>query len=238
MSNTTAPTSAQPSTDQAVHTFIVCLPTNTDPAFLPALAHARLSTGGYTALGPVSHFPATTRRARRLIDLRKGFTCGGPIGLLDLDAMRRSAAAAAAQTWQYWNYVVAGTPIARPFWAFLDRHRADASRYPLEQAQRDYLTQPRVVAMRAFNALPQNGGILPTAELEAFQAGLTTYATLGQLAAVVADGVATADGVFLTPATTRLDDQLTYLHHANHHLASLPADQPIAAFAVTTAAQP
>jgi hypothetical protein len=178
--------------------------------------------GGYSGLGPVSLFPAATRRTRRLMDFCKGRTSGGPIGLLDLAHMRAGATAAAVGTWQHWDYIVAGTPLARSFWMFLDRHRADVNRYPLAQAQHDYLTQPRIIAMRAFNALP-HGAALPTSELEAFQAGLNTYATLGQLAAVVADGVVAADGVFLTPVSTRLDDQLTFLHHANHHLASGPS---------------
>jgi hypothetical protein len=232
MSSTTAPTRTQPGTATTVNTVVVCLPTDTDPRFASALAHARLTTGGYTPCGPVSHFRAASRRTRRLIACRNGVACGGPIGLLDLDGMRRNAAAAAVQLWQLWHYVVAGTPLARPFWVFLDRYRADPDGYPLARAQRDYLTQPRLVAMRAFNALP-HGGTLPTGELEALQAGRHTYATLAQLSAVVADGVATTDGRFLTPATTRLEDQLAYLHHANLHLASLPPQQPIAAFAVT-----
>lgn len=233
-SPTTQPTPTNPTTSR---TFVVCLPTGTDPEFLPALAHARLATGGYTATGQVNHF-LTFTRARRFARPQITSTSGAPVGQLDLDGMRRAAAVAAAFTWQRWNYVVAGTPVAKPFWVFVDRHRADERRYPLVQAKRDYVNQPRITAMRAFNALPNNGGELPTGELEALQAGLNTYATLGQLAAVVADGVAALDGSFFTPASTRLDDQLTYLHHANHHLAGLPAAQPIVAVAVTPLAQP
>ncbi|GIF01992.1 hypothetical protein [Paractinoplanes rishiriensis] len=237
MSNTIAtatPDGSSSGTTAPARTVIVCLPINTDPQFLPALGHARLATAGYTVLGTVLRFPAPGRRARKHLDVHHGFTCAGPIGLLDLDGMRRAAAAAAAQTWQHWNYIVAGTPIARPWWVFADRYIADPARYPIAQAQQDYLTQPRILAMRAFNALHHNA--LPTGELEALQQGLNTYATLGQLAAVAADGLATADGCILIPASTRLDDQLTYLHHANHHLAALPANQPITAYAVTTPA--
>jgi hypothetical protein len=231
---TTQPIPANPTTS---YTFIVCLPAGTDPQFLGALAHARLAAGGYAATGQVNYFPTLTR-ARRFSRPQMTVTSGAPIGQLDLDGMRRAAANAAAFTWQRWNYVVAGTPIAKPFWVFVDKHLADQRRYPLAQAKADYLNQPRITAMRAFNALPNNGGELPTGELEAFQAGANTYVNIGQLAAVVADGVAALDGSFLTPASTRLADQLTYLHDANRHLARLPAAQPIAAVAVTPAAQP
>lgn len=232
MPNTTTDGSSSSNTAPA-RTVVVCLPVNTNPQLLPALAHARLATAGYTVLGTVLRFPAPGRRARKNLDVHHDFTTGGPIGLLDLDNMRRAAAAAAAQTWQHWSYIVADTPIARPWWFFADRHRADSARYPVVQAQQDYFTQPRLLAMRAFNALHHNA--LPTDELEALQQGLNTYTTLGQLSAVAADGVATADGRVLTPASTRLDDQLTYLHEANHYLAALPANQPITAYAVTGA---
>jgi hypothetical protein len=233
MPHTATPDSSSPANPAPVRTVVVCLPVNAEPQVLPALARARLATAGYTVLGTVLRFPAPGRQARKHLDVHQGFTCGGPVGLLDLDGMRRAAAAAAAQTWQHWDYIVAGTPIARPWWVFADRHRADPARYPIARAQQDYLTQPRVMAMRAFNALHHNG--LPTGELEALQQGLNTYATLGQLAAVAADGVATLDGRVLTPASTRLDDQLVYLHQANHHLAALSANQPITAYAVTGA---
>jgi hypothetical protein len=233
MPHTATTAGSSPTSPAPARTVVVCLPVNAEPQLLPALAHARLATAGYTVLGTVLRFPAPGRQARKHLDVHQGYTCGGPVGLLDLDGMRRAAAAAAAQTWQHWNYIVAGTPFARPWWHFADRHRADPARYPVAQAQQDYLTQPRVMAMRAFNALHHNA--LPTGELEALQQGLNTYATLGQLAAVAADGVATLDGRVLTPTSTRLDDQLTYLHHANHHLAALSANQPITAYAVTGA---
>ncbi|GIH16136.1 hypothetical protein [Rugosimonospora africana] len=220
-----------------LHTFIICLPNTIAPPLLPALAHARLTTGGYTPRGPVPYFATSTRRTRRLIDRWRGHTSGGPIELLDLDRMRGLAATAATHTWHRWAYVVSGTPAAKPFWHFVDRHRADEGRYPLTRAQQDYLSQPRITAIRAFNALPQGGGI-PTDQLEALQAGLTTYVTIAQLSAVVADGMATAEGDFFTPVSSRLDHQLTFLHHANHHLAGLPRDAPVAAIAVACHPQP
>ena len=126
MSRTTPPNPSR-SADK-LHTFIVCLPTTIAAPLLPALAHARLTTGGYTPRGPVPYFATSTRRTRRLIDRWRGYTCGGPIELLDLARMRALAATAATQTWHRWAYVVSGTPAAKPFWHFVDRHRADGGR--------------------------------------------------------------------------------------------------------------
>jgi hypothetical protein len=92
--------------------------------------------------------------------------------------------------------------------------------------------------MTAFNALPTRPCDLPTGGLEAFQAGCNTFATLAWLTAVPADGLATtsmsAHGGWLTPATSRLDDQLAYLHVANTYLVRLPRNTTVVAMAITT----
>ncbi|GIH16344.1 hypothetical protein [Rugosimonospora africana] len=213
-----------------LHTFIVTLPSAVAPSLLAALATARLRRGGYRPRGPVPVFPTSTRRSGRLIDRWRGYTSGGPIGLLDLDGMRRAAVIAATHTWHRWSYVVAGTPAAKPFWHFADRYGGD--RYPLARARRDYLSQPRISAIRAFNAAPYNPGHLPVDHLEALQVGLSTYVTIAELSAVVGDGVVTAEGYFFVPESGRVEDQLTFLHHANRYLAGLPRETPIAAIAV------
>ena len=125
------------------------------------------------------------------------------------------------------------TTPAQPFWAFADRHHGDPHRYPLPRAQADYLAQPRVIAMTVYNALPHRVGDVPTAGLEAFQAGYGTYLNLAWLAAVPADGLAPADGDgWLTAISGRLTDQLTYLQAANHHLAGLHPGVQLAAMAI------
>jgi CheY-like chemotaxis protein len=203
---------------------IVCLPPDTDPKLLPQLATAKLRMHGFTVNGVVPHFPARTRRASKLVDRRHGLTSGGPIRLLDLTAMRRNAQAAAWAQWMLWRQVVADTRPANPFWQFADRHRADPRRYPVARAQVDYAAQPRVLAMTAHNARPDTTVQVPTAALEAFQAGLNTYLSLAVLAVVPADGVATthgAHGGWLTCTSERLADQLAYLQAANAHIDGL-----------------
>src|SRR6266511_1895069 len=137
---------------QQMRTVVVCLPPHTEPRLLPELAHTTLAVHGLTAHGVTPHFIAGTCRAGKLIDRWHGLTSGGPIKLLDLDRMRRHAAAAAAAQWLLWHRVVAGTRPAQPFWSFLDRHRADPRRYPLDRAQAEYAAQPRILAMATFNA--------------------------------------------------------------------------------------
>ena len=193
-----------------VRTVVVGLAPDTDPRLLPELAATKLRMRGMTANGSVLHFLTRTRRTNKLIDRWHGITSGGPIRLLDLDRMRCTAAAAAAAQWQLWHHVTAGTKPAQPFWAFADRHHGDPHRYPLPRAQADYLAQPRVIAMSVYNALPHRVCDLPTADLEAFQAGYDTYLNLAWLAAVPADGLAPAHGDgWLTATSGRLTDQLT-----------------------------
>lgn len=215
---------------------IVCLPPDTDPKLLPELATAKLRMHGFIPNGAVPHFPARTRRASNLVDRWHGLTSGGPIRLLDLTAMRRHAQDAAWAQWLLWQQVVADTSPAKPFWHYTDRHRADPPGYPLARAQAEYTAQPRVLAMTAHNARPDTATLqVPTAALEAFQAGLNTYLSLAVLAVVPADGVATthgAHGGWLTCTSARLADQLAYLQAANAHIDGLHPNQQLIAMTI------
>ena len=223
--------------NRQVRTVVVCLPSDTDPRLLPELAATRLRMYGLTANGTVQHFVAGTRRTSKLIDCWHGVTAGGPIRLLDLAAMRRHAAAAASAQWQMWQHVTAGTRPAQPFWSFLDRHRENQDRYPLARAQSEYSSQPRVLAMNVYNAMPNRICELPTASLEVFQAGHGTYVNVATLAAVPADGLAALHGAnpsdgYLTTTSERLADQLTFLQAANAHIDGLHPNHQLAAMAI------
>jgi hypothetical protein len=230
---TAAPTRPGPHHDGQVHTVVVGLPPDTEPRLLPEAATATLARRGITANGARPHFVARTRRLSKLIDLRDGMSSGGPIRLLNLDAMRRRAVAAAAAQWCLWQHITDGTRPAQPLWSFTDRHRSDPDKYPFDRVQADYLAQPRVLAMNTYNALPHRICELPTQELEAFQAGYGTYVNLAWLAAVPADGLAPASGDgYLTATNNRLADQITYLHVANEYLDGLHPATQLAAMAV------
>jgi hypothetical protein len=227
-----------------VRTVLVCLPAPPDPGHAAQVATTHLALRGITARGVMPHFtPRSTgglrgvRRTRHLVEVWHNTTAGGPIRLLDLEAMRLRAHAQAATQWLIWHQAVAGTRLAQPFWAFVERHLDDPHKYPLSRAQQHYRTQPRVQAMATFNAVPNRPCDLPTTCLEAFQAGQGTFALLAWLTAVPADGVATitlaAYGGWLTPASSRLDDQLAYLKDANAYLAGLHADTTVMAMATT-----
>jgi hypothetical protein len=229
---------------QAVRTVLVCLTAPVHPRHAALAATSQLALCGITAHGVMPHFTPRhtgglrgTLRARHLIDLWRDTASGGPVRLLDLAAMRLQAHAQAATQWLIWHQVVTGTRPAQPYWAFAERHRDDPQRYPLTRAQQQYLAQPRVQAMATFNALPNRPCDLPTSALEAFQAGQHTFATLGWLTAVPADGVATTTpskpGGWLTPASGRLDDQLAYLTDANAYLDRLAPDTTVVAMATT-----
>jgi hypothetical protein len=212
-------------------TAVVCLPAGTPPATLAEQATAALAARGLSTSGVLPHFLTHSRRTGKLVDRWNGLTSGGPIKLLDLDGMRARAAAGAAAEWLLWQQVVAGTRPAQPFWSFVDRHYADKQRYPLGRAKADYLAQPRVLAMTAYNAVPGRACPLPTGHLEAFQAGYGIYVNLAWLAAVPGDGFAPQQGGWLTTRSQRLADLLDYLAIANGHLAQLPRDAHLVAVA-------
>jgi hypothetical protein len=214
---------------RVVRTAVVSLPATMPVADLSRQAIAVVTGNGLHAAGLLPHFTTHTHRASRLVDRWCGRTSGGPITLLDLDRMRRAALAAAASDWIVWDQVVQGSRPAQPFWYYLDRHRADPARYTLAAARSEYLAQPRILAMATHNALPHQPVPLPTAAVETFQAGYTTYLNLAWLAAVPADGFAPTTGGWMAPARGRPADQLSYLTTANAHLAGLdPATRLVA----------
>jgi hypothetical protein len=214
-----------------VRTTIVCLPAHLDVADLRDRASIALAAHGLACAGVLPHFATRTRRGGNLVDAWRGRTCGGPVKLLDLDAMRRAALSTAAAEWLLWQQVVAGTKPANPYWWYADKHAADPDRYPFLTAQADYRAQPRILAMTAYNALPHPRQPLSTASVEALQAGYTTYLSLAWLAAVPGDALAPEHGGWLSTRSRRLADQLAYLTAANAHLAGLHPDTRLLAVA-------
>jgi hypothetical protein len=201
---------------------IVCLPHGTPTEQLTAAAATRLAATPLANLGGAGHFIAHTRLHRgRLLQPWRGTAAGGPVRLLDLDAMRAAAHRAYWYRWHVWNTVVAGTRPAQPYWSFLDRHRAAPGRYPIATAKQQYLAQPRVAAMLTYNAMPTRVLDLPTAHLEALQTGAHAYAHYGWLRAVPGSHLIGLDGTHLTAANDRNATQLAYLAQANHYLTEL-----------------
>jgi hypothetical protein len=209
---------------------VVCLPEGTPSDRLAAAAAIRITVRSRTVLGPAGHFTAATRLRRRQLVQPAGHTAaGGPIRLLDLDAMRAAGRRAWHYRWTLWQRVVAGTTPAQPYWRFLDRHRAAPARYPLAEAQRHYLAQARIAAMLTYNALPNRIMELPAGHVEAFQAGEHSYAHLGWLSAVPGDALLCLDGSYLTVHTDHLATRLAYLAEANRRLTALgPRDYLVA----------
>lgn len=211
---------------------IVCLPKATPTDQLATTATTRLGSTPLTSTGPARHFPISTRLRRgSLVQPWHHTAAGGPIRLLDLDTMRTAARNAYWQRWHIWQRVVDGTRPAQPYWHFADRHRAEPTKYGLDKAQQHYLAQPRVAAMRTYNALPNKIMVVPTSHLEAFQTGAHAYAHLGLLSAVPADGVLTLDGHYLAHTSGRLADQLSYLDSAQRHLSTLGSRDHLVALA-------
>jgi len=212
----------------------VCLPKSADINQLAATATAVLAST--TAAGQASlvgHFATSVRRwgCRHLVQPFQGSAAGGRISKLDLNTMRTQARNTYWYRWQIWHQVVAGTPVAKSFWAYLNRHRANPAKYGLAQAQQDYLGQPRIQAMLVYNALPNKIMELPTAHLVALQTGAHSYAHLGWLSAVPGHAMVTTDGQYLTPASERFADVISFLNTANNHLSTLGRNGHLVALA-------
>jgi hypothetical protein len=209
----------------------VCLPKATPTAQLPGAASAALAAHQMTTAGPAGHFLSGTRRTGNLVQHLQGITAGGPVKLLNLRAMREHAHLDHSNLWTLWNDVVTGAPAAKPWWHFHDRHLADLKRYSIAQAQSAYLAQTRVTRMRGYNARPDRLAVLPTGELEILEAGQDAYATYGWLSAVPGEAMLTLDGALLRPHSSRLDDQWSYLEHANAHVHAMAGDDRLVAVA-------
>jgi hypothetical protein len=99
-----------------LRTMLVCLPAHTRPQEWADLAASRLARHGVRTCGTMPHFAPGTRRTSKLLHRWRDTAAGGPVGLLDLDGMRRRAHAEAAGRWLVWRDVVADTRTAQPFW--------------------------------------------------------------------------------------------------------------------------
>lgn len=228
MSTTAAP-AASDTDDQPAH------PTSAS-VVLPAGSTADLFTAAerlYARTDLVAErldavYPVTTRpwRTRRLLEVtgdRPHLYCaGGPIGLLKLRQLRNRAQHAAHQRWMAWHQAVSDTPAVRPWSAYGGRHTAQPDRYSLAQARTDYQTQPRLIAMAAYNAHPAHAGLrLDLDEIDLYQAGWRTYLTVHMLSTLPGDGLLGLHGRWMSPATTAPADRLAFLAAANRHLDGL-----------------
>jgi hypothetical protein len=209
----------------------VCLPKAT-PADMLTAAGAALAAHGITDAGPAGHFLTTTRpRTAKLLQPWHGTAAGGPVGMLDLARMRADAHRRYGNRWQLWHQIVAGSPVARPWWHFYDRHTANPASYTFDHAVRGFLSQPRITRMCTYNSHPGRLTHLPLEHLDAFEAGEQAYATYGWLSAVPGHAMLTLDGTLLHPASPRHTDRLTYLQQANAHLGALATADNLVALA-------
>jgi hypothetical protein len=214
-----------------VRTVTVCLSKATVTSHIPAAVSALLAVHGIVDAGLAGHFRTRTRPlyarllcrtdTAGLLQPDDGVAAGGPVRLLDLDGMREDLAERYWNRWQLWQQIVFGSPEAKPWWQFYDRHVADPDRFSWDAARSAFASQPRVARMLTFNAHPGRPTNLPTDQLDALDAGPHAYATYGWLQAVPADTMLTADGRLLRPASLRYADHLEYLREANDHLAGL-----------------
>ncbi|MGC4808752.1 hypothetical protein [Micromonospora sp. DT233] len=210
-----------------VRTMTVCIPDQLSPV-LDSARHLERHLGvAGTSCPRYWASPALYPWQRRqLIDLRKAKTgprycAGGPIHLLDLAGMRHGAYVGASVRHAQWAHVVAGTKAAAAWPVFLQKHLSDPSAYPMDTAIAEFNRQPRVQAMRMYNAAAYGAGHLGLGDLEMFQAGASAYANYHALWAVCTDAFLTEAGDRLRPASAYFADRITYLEQAARYLDTL-----------------
>jgi hypothetical protein len=223
-------------------TMTVCLPETAATQQIPTAVSALLAAHGITGAALAGHFRTKIRRlparllrsdTTNLLQPINGAAAGGPVRLLDLNAMREGLAERYWNRWQLWQQIIAGSPEPRSWWHFHDRHVADPDKYSWDAARHGFASQPRVARMLTYNAHPGRLTELPTHHLDAFDAGPHAYRTYGWLQAVPADSMLTVDGRLLQPLGRRYADQLDYLRPANEHLNALAGADVLVAVITT-----
>jgi hypothetical protein len=200
------------------HSITARLPASVLPVRHPRLSCAILRCSPSAFLAPLRH-----RGAVRAV-------AGGPVSRLDLvraTALARDVAAARWWTWQ--RHVGATTPPAKPWEHFRTEHDRNPARLSLDEAERRFNAQPRVLAMLAYNSYPFNPHHLRIDELAGYQAGLTVYVALHWQRPLVGDALVTPTGVLLRPRSPSVADNLHYLAAATQVVHALTGSDHLVA---------
>lgn len=213
---------------------IVCLPTNGGSDWSTAVA----AVGGHTS-GPsapsLARFPVRHRRligwvtrwtTRHLLGAERHFgvvthAAGGRRSRLHLEQAQHAAWYQAYARWAIWKQITNGLRQASGWDHFERRHAADPKNYPLETARKQFLAQPMISAMLAYNANPANRWTLDPYEVDAYLSGSQAYATRHMLSAVCGDAMFTTDGQWLEPDSNSFADVCAYLKQAADHIHRL-----------------
>lgn len=149
---------------------------------------------------------------------------GGPKELLDLDGMRERAASKARDEYEKWAKVVECTPEARPWREFADMIGV-IDGYTREQAQLEYRTQPRMVALEGTDFAG-----MWDCPIAAYQKPERVFVELARANAVPGFAVVTVEGKWMAPgemgwfgcSTDTESQRIGYLETANAYIDSLP----------------
>lgn len=148
---------------------------------------------------------------------------GGPRFALDLDALREDKVREARETYAKWSEIVEGTPEALPWRVFADNVSAIEG-YSIEDARREYHSQPRVQAISGTDFRFYDDPI------NTFQQTEDAFVEKERLRAVPGYAVLTLDGKWMAPgrmgwfgmSTDEEGDRIGYWEAANAYIDSLP----------------
>lgn len=233
---------AEPGTGGRTRTVLVALPHGMRADWIrisQILTHL-----GLAACVPFAAFPVRRRTilgwfsrwsARGLVDVvrRRGAVtraAGGRRSRLDLQRPASAARTQATARWWAWHaHIARTTPHARPWADWLAEHRKDPKKLPLAEARRRFESQPRVLAMLAYNSYPAAPHQFDLDELDAYQAGEAVYVALHWQHAITGDAVITPEGRLVQPLSDTPADRLRYLAHATRVIHNLAPGQHLVA---------
>ena len=157
---------------------------------------------------------------------------GGRISRLDLTGLATSARLNATARWWTWNRDIASrTPAARTWEQMLaDNDQQDPKkRISRDELRKQFDTQPRILAMLAYNSYPAAPYQWDLDDLAALQAGEAVYVALHWQHALTGDAVVTPEGTLIEPASPSLADRLRYLAEATRVIHQLSPAQHLVA---------
>lgn len=181
------------------------------------------------------YFPYRQEFASQVIKTERGWDSpdmimpphcdGGPKRALDLKALRDAKAAEARKTYEEYQGIVAGTPDALPWSAFRDLLDSVPG-YTIDQARREYHSQPRVEKIRQSDFRHRDD---PIAE---FAIDVKLYAERERARAIPGYATVTLDGKWMAPgrmgwfgaSTDGESERIGYWEAANAYIDALPDD--------------
>ncbi|MFF0139711.1 hypothetical protein ACFYRN_25060 [Streptomyces sp. NPDC005227] len=152
---------------------------------------------------------------------------GGPRGLLDFEALRKTKSAEAGAEYDQWTSLVEGLPEAKPWSHYVEQVKADGEAFPIDRARQEYAAQPRVRKARESARFRWHDDVI-----RQFSVDRDTYVRCAAEGAVPGFALLDLNGTWVAPgemgwfgmSTDNEADRSDYQSRVNAYLEALPDD--------------